>query len=148
MGERVVVGVDGSAPSVAALRWGARYAAAAGAQLVVLHVWDVPDGFGGLELAAPDLRRDLEQIAAETLDAAVAAARSDAGAGVPVEGELRRGAARVELIEASREADLLVLGNVGHGRLLGVLLGSVADHCVQRAHCPVTVVPVGDGGAP
>ena len=44
------------------------------------------------------------------------------------------------LVDASRGADLLALGSRGHGELAGALIGSVAEHCTARAHCPVLVV--------
>ena len=50
------------------------------------------------------------------------------------------------LIEASREADLLVLGSHGHGAFTGILVGSVSIHCVTAAFCPVVVVCGSDGG--
>ena len=48
------------------------------------------------------------------------------------------------LVEASQGAELLVLGSRGHGEFAGMLLGSVSEHCVSHAHCPVLVVR-GDG---
>jgi nucleotide-binding universal stress UspA family protein len=50
------------------------------------------------------------------------------------------------LIEASREADLLVVGSHGHGAFTGMLVGSVSIHCVTGAHCPVVVIRGSDGG--
>ncbi len=49
------------------------------------------------------------------------------------------------LIEASNEADLLVVGSHGHGAFTGMLVGSVSIHCVTGAYCPVVVVRGGDG---
>ena len=50
------------------------------------------------------------------------------------------------LIEASNEADLLVVGSHGHGAFTGMLVGSVSIHCVTGAFCPVVVVRGSDGG--
>jgi nucleotide-binding universal stress UspA family protein len=50
------------------------------------------------------------------------------------------------LIEASREADLLVVGHHGHGAFTGMLVGSVSIHCVTGAFCPVAVVRADDAG--
>jgi nucleotide-binding universal stress UspA family protein len=53
----------------------------------------------------------------------------------------RRGTpASAVLVAESERADLLVVGHRGHGGVTGVVLGSVALHCVSHAHCPVTVV--------
>ena len=46
----------------------------------------------------------------------------------------------VVLVDASRTADLLVVGNRGHGAFTGMLTGSVSMHCVNNANCPVVVV--------
>jgi nucleotide-binding universal stress UspA family protein len=43
------------------------------------------------------------------------------------------------LVEASKAADLLVVGNRGHGEFVGMVIGSVSEHCAANAHCPVLV---------
>lgn len=53
---------------------------------------------------------------------------------------VRQGRAAAVLVDESTEADLLVVGNRGHGELAGILLSSVSEHCVAHAHCPVVVV--------
>ncbi|MEV0561406.1 universal stress protein [Dactylosporangium sp. NPDC049742] len=45
------------------------------------------------------------------------------------------------LLDAANGAELLVVGSRGHGTFTGILLGSVSQHCVQHAPCPVVVVP-------
>jgi nucleotide-binding universal stress UspA family protein len=44
------------------------------------------------------------------------------------------------LVKESESADLLVVGSKGHGAFTGMLIGSVSQHCVQDARCPVVVV--------
>jgi nucleotide-binding universal stress UspA family protein len=61
---------------------------------------------------------------------------------VDVDGEVRQGSIRPELMAAAKKADLLVVGSVGHGRLSGMLVGSVAEYCIRHASCPVAVVPL------
>jgi nucleotide-binding universal stress UspA family protein len=138
----VVVGIDGSVASAEALRWAVHSAGDAGAELTILHVWDVPSVLPGIDLAVPGLRRDLAEIAKGTVDDAVAAARSMGDEELVVHGEMVCGSASRMLTEASRSADLLVVGNIGHSMLTGLLLGSVADSVVRHAHCPVAVIPL------
>lgn len=146
MGQSIVVGVDGSPAASAALRWAAVHAARMGAELRVLNVWDIPTGWAGADLVVADLRRDLEEIARETVADAVDAARSWGEPGIEVRGEQLCGSPARLLIEASRSADLLVVGNVGHSPVSGLLLGSVADSVVRHAACPVAVIPLEHGG--
>ena len=61
--------------------------------------------------------------------------------GVEIERRVTEGSAAAVLIEASRDADLLVVGSRGHGGFTGLRLGSVSRQCVSHASCPVVVVP-------
>lgn len=137
----VVVGVDGSPQSVAALRWAARYAAATGAAVRAVLAWHYPTAAAQppVGIAPAPVRHETEAAMQKALDAAVAEAFSgDAGAGV--ETRLGYGHPAQVLIDESKEADLLVVGHSGHGAFTGMLVGSVGIHCVTSAHCPVTVV--------
>jgi nucleotide-binding universal stress UspA family protein len=58
-----------------------------------------------------------------------------------VERQVMRGDAGTVLLEAAREADLLVLGNHGRGAIAGVLTGSVAQRCAHHVRCPLVLVP-------
>ena len=139
--ELVVVGVDGSAESIAALRWAARYATATGARVRALLAWHYPGVVGGppIEKAPNAIHNQTEAQMHQTLDAAIAKAyegRETAG----VEKGTSYGHPAQALIEASREADLLVVGKQGHGAFTGMLVGSVSIHCVNHAACPVVVI--------
>ncbi|HEY6278254.1 MAG TPA: universal stress protein [Streptosporangiaceae bacterium] len=139
--ELVVVGVDGSAESVAALGWAARYASATGARVRAVQAWHYPGAVGGpaIEVAPESIRGQTEEQQRAALDEAVAqvyAGQAPAG----VETMLGYGHAAEVLIEASKEADLLVVGSRGHRAFTGMLLGSVSLHCVTGAFCPVVVV--------
>ena len=142
--ELVVVGVDGSAESVAALRWAARYAAASGARVQALLAWHYPGAVGGppMEKAPEATHEQTDAQMHETLDAAIAKAGQEAAG---VEKHTAYGHPAQALIEASNEADLLVVGRHGHGAFRGMLLGSVSIHCVTGAHCPVVVIRGRDG---
>jgi nucleotide-binding universal stress UspA family protein len=139
--ELVVVGVDGSAESVAALRWAARYATATGARVQALLAWHYPGAVGGPPpgLAPEPVQDQTEAQMRETLDAAVAKAY-DGQEATGVEKSTAYGHPAQALIEASKEADLLVLGSHGHGAFTGMLVGSVSIHCVTNAFCPVVVI--------
>ena len=143
--ELVVVGVDGSAESVAALRWAARYATATGAQVRAMLAWHYPGAAGGppIEKAPKAVHDQTDAQMHETLDAAIAKAGEEAAG---VEKATAYGHPAQVLIEASKEAGLLVVGRHGHGAFTGMLLGSVSIHCVTGAHCPVVVIRGHDGG--
>lgn len=136
----VVVGVDGSATSVHALRHGADVARRTGATLEALFCWQIvtlaplPDSWGW----APPID-DYEAFAAATLDTAL----ETAGVDLPddrVVRTVRHVQAAKGVIEASSHASRLVLGNRGVGGFDRLLLGSVSRHATEYAHCPVTVV--------
>ena len=139
--ELVVVGVDGSAESIAALRWAARYATASGARVRALLAWHYPGAVGGppIEKAPKAVHDQTDAQMHETLDTAIAKAYEGRDSG-GVEKAIGYGHPAQALIEASREADLLVVGRHGHGAFTGMLLGSVSIHCVTGAHCPVVVI--------
>ena len=139
--ELVVVGVDGSAESLRALGWAARYATATGARVQAVRAWHYPDVAGQAPVGvAPDpVHQQTEAQQLAVLDEAIAGAYS--GLPGPVaESRLGYGHPAQVLIEASKEADLLVVGSHGHGAFTGMLVGSVSIHCVTGAFCPVVVV--------
>jgi nucleotide-binding universal stress UspA family protein len=145
--ELVVVGVDGSAESVHALGWAARYATATGARVQALLAWHYPAAAGQAPVGvAPEpVRSQTEARERATLDEAIGKAYSGQ-LGQAAEARFSYGHPAQVLIDASREADLLVVGHRGHGAFTGMLLGSVSIHCVTGAFCPVVVVRDSDGG--
>ena len=149
----VVVGIDGSDASRAALRWAAEEARLRDAPLVVLHAWSYippqPLGDPGL-LAAPagDLPGQLEAqraAARSALDAALAEA--GAVSGIAVEQKLLEGDPGDVLVAASESAQLVVVGSHGRSGFRAALLGSVSRHVASHAACPVVVVKVAAGGS-
>ena len=133
---RIVVGVDGSDASVEALREAQKIALPLGFGLVATACWEFPQVYGGYVAMGID---GFEEAAAGILKQALETAF---GPDLPdnVESRLVHGHARQELIEASKEADMIVVGRRGHGGFGGLLLGSVSWACVAHAHCPVLVV--------
>jgi nucleotide-binding universal stress UspA family protein len=134
----VVVGVDGSAESVAALKWAADYAVATGGHLKAVLAWHYPAPVGPAPTgAAPKAISDeIRQNMTEALEKAIA----DGAPGAEVEPQVGYGHPAQVLVEESKNASLLVVGNRGHGAFTGMLVGSVSIHCVTNAHCPVVVV--------
>jgi nucleotide-binding universal stress UspA family protein len=133
----IVVGVDGSDRSKDALRWAARQAKLTRATLEAIAVWHHP-GASGLAAANPGelgLSKLAEQNLADTVDEVF-------GADHPAWLRTRvvEGHAAEVLVDASADADLLVVGSHGHGRFVSALLGPVSNHCVHHARCPVTVI--------
>jgi nucleotide-binding universal stress UspA family protein len=142
----VVVGVDGSAQSVAALRWAARYAAATGAVMRAVLAWHYPSAAAQppVGLAPASVRRETEEVMQRVLDEAVAQALGQPAG--DMETQLSYGHPAQVLVDESKNADLLVVGSSGHGAFTGMLVGSVSIHCVTGAFCPVTVIR-GEGAA-
>jgi nucleotide-binding universal stress UspA family protein len=141
--EHIVVGVDGSDSSRKALEWAYDEAAHHGASLIVVTAWHPPtlpmsppygsippEDYGGQpRLEALEL---LERFTSELVP-------KDPAVDVRTSVEEGKNPAKV-LIERSKEADLLVVGSRGHGGFVGMLLGSVSQHLVAHAECPVLVV--------
>jgi nucleotide-binding universal stress UspA family protein len=137
---KIVVGVDGSPGSRAALRWAHEEARLRNATLEVVSVWQFQmmtslPAFGAMPPP--------ENLSGEA-EAALVRALSEEGVAstdeVPVTTVVAEGAAAPILMEASNDADLLVVGHRGHGGFTGLLLGSVSQQCVSHASCPVVVV--------
>ncbi len=138
---RIVVGVDGSASSLAALRWAIQQAKLTGGTVEAIIAWQFPasmTGFGFAPVAVADCS-DMEQIARRALDEAISEVAGPGG-GPPVRSLIVQGFPAKVLLDASDGADLLVLGSRGHGGFSGALLGSVGQHCVRHARCPVVIV--------
>jgi nucleotide-binding universal stress UspA family protein len=147
---RIVVGVDGSDGSRAALEFAMDEAARRGSGVRV--VWAIPEtgywaaAYGMTPALAGELGRDLEKAGREMVEAVVAD-RGEALAGVPVDVLAVSGPAAAVLVGQAAEADLLVVGHRGLGGLGSAVLGSVGLQCVLHAPTPVTVVPHPHTGA-
>jgi nucleotide-binding universal stress UspA family protein len=140
---KVVVGVDGSPGSIAALRFAVEEARLRGADLAAVSAWtlslagDVPGGF------VPSLREDFAKEAAEVLDDGLGQLDTT---GITIERVVEEGTAARTLVEAAKGADMLVVGSRGRGGFAGLLLGSVSQQCAHHATCPVAIVRSPDEG--
>jgi nucleotide-binding universal stress UspA family protein len=138
-GQVVVVGVDGSDPSVAALSWASRYGAATGATVRAVRVWHYPTAAGLPPGKTPEpVETEVEGWVRDELSQAVTKANPDSSA--QVETKIVYGHPAQALIDESRGESLLVLGHRGHGGFAEALTGSIVIHCVNHAACPVVVV--------
>jgi nucleotide-binding universal stress UspA family protein len=135
--ETIVVGVDGSAASVSALRWALREAQLRGGEVRVVHAWSYPVASTFHE-ASHVMKLPFAENAASVLEKCIAAAEPDPG--VDVEKTVVEGPAAPALIEAARDASLLVVGSRGLGGFSGLLLGSVSQQCAHHAACPLVII--------
>ncbi|HEU5085422.1 MAG TPA: universal stress protein [Acidimicrobiales bacterium] len=138
--ERIVVGVDGSEGSVAALRWAVAEAALRGAVVEAVNAFHVP--YVGAASVMPLMLdpKEFEASAQAALRKVVADVDASALA-APIVELVVEGPASMVLVEAGKRASMLVVGARGHGGLAGMLLGSVSRQVTEHATVPVVVVP-------
>jgi len=143
----IIVGVDGSGHSQRALEWAMKEAALRHAPLTVLTVHQAIRGYyGGVssfpedpeltEKARMAAQAEADQVLAGLGDSRPESVTVQAVNSFPVE----------ELVNASKDADLIVLGSRGAGGFARLMLGSVSSQVAQHAHCPVTIIPPEDRG--
>jgi nucleotide-binding universal stress UspA family protein len=139
--EKIVVGIDGSDASRGALLWAVEDARARGAEVVALHAYEVvvpvtdavPTAPVDLPALTAEVHEDAQQLIAKIVDEVVGSSVSVDVAPIAVEDSPANA-----LLDAARDADLLVVGSHGHG-LSGLFLGSVSLECAQHAACPVVI---------
>jgi nucleotide-binding universal stress UspA family protein len=141
----IVVGVDGSGHSQRALEWAIGEAAVRHAPLTIVTVHQLVAGYSGRGVPYPGdseqaakagevARQDADKILEGMGESRPASVTIDARSGFPAE----------ELLTASEDADLLVLGSRGAGGFSRLLMGSVSSQVTHHAHCPVVIVPPED----
>ena len=138
----ITVGVDGSERSRAALEWAIREAGLRGASLTVLTVNPVASNYwtGSAEHYPAD--QPATEAIRKAAEDAVQKAVSQVGEPAPTSVTVRAvtGVAAHELVAASADADLVVVGSRGGGGFVKLRLGSVTNQVVSHAACPVVVV--------
>jgi nucleotide-binding universal stress UspA family protein len=148
---RIVAGVDGSPESIAALRWAAQQAGLTGGTVDAIIAWQLPvemSGYGYAPLTVAECSEFVAD-AAKTVNEAIAEVTGPGGS-PQVRGLVIEGHPAQVLLDASADADLLVVGSRGQGLFADALLGSVSEHCFRHAQCPVVVMrgePVAVGAA-
>jgi nucleotide-binding universal stress UspA family protein len=139
----IVVGVDSSHGSRAALGWALGQARLTGAVVEAVAAWQQPVtyeySYGAIPFPSPG--DSIAAITEKVLTETVADVVGTGDQPVDVRVKVARGPAAQILLEAAAGAELLVVGSRGHGAFAGMLLGSVSQHCTQHAPCPVIVVP-------
>jgi nucleotide-binding universal stress UspA family protein len=134
---RIVVGVDGSTHSEEALRWAIGQAKVTGQSVDAVISWTIPVDYG-IGGAAAITNFDWEGVATSTLRETVAHVLNGEDAQRVSQHAVMGHPAKV-LLDSAEGADLLVVGSRGRGGFTGMLLGSVSQHVVARADCPVVV---------
>jgi nucleotide-binding universal stress UspA family protein len=132
---RIVVGVDGSDPSKLALRWAARIAAAENARIEAVMAWQMPTLAYASVGPIVEMQHAMENALTHDVDDVFGEDRPDGMQLRAVQG----GGAAV-LLDASRDALLVVVGSRGRGGFAGLLLGSVSTKVAEHAECPVFIV--------
>lgn len=130
----VVVGVDGSDCSRAAVRWAEEFARLRGGSLKLVTAWHWPTSYGTpIAFEGFNPQEDAEKV--------VEAAAADVDLPIDrIHVHVAQGAAGDVLVRASEGAAALVVGTRGHGAVTGALLGSTSSFCTHHADCPVVVV--------
>ncbi len=145
MGDRIVVGIDDSAGSKAALRWALSTARSVGGEVKVVHSFESSVAWIDVGTKAAPQMADHDQHEAEALARRVIDEVLDSGdadlRGVPLSVHAVQGHPARVLLDEARDAELLVVGSRGRGGFAGVLLGSVSQRVAQHAVCPVVIVP-------
>jgi len=135
----IVVGVDGSEPSQAALRWAATEAHRRGVGVEVVTCWSYPMLPWG-PFQPPLSSEDFEAQAGDVAETAVDKVLGPDRGGLDVQITVREGAASLRLLDLDTTADMIVVGSRGRGGFAGLLLGSVSQHLAEHARCPVVII--------
>ncbi|TWP33627.1 universal stress protein [Leekyejoonella antrihumi] len=136
---RIVVGVDGSAHSMAALRWALQHAESLGWQVRAVYSWQLPmisipgafDQAQMQQLAGTELVRNVAQVSPNPA--------------VPLEMSTAQGDPTECLLAACADASMLVVGTRGRSAFRGLLLGAVSQGCAAAAPCPVVIINQHEG---
>lgn len=139
----MLVALDGSPSSMAALEWAAKHASGLKMNIEVVNIWEHADstlmvagmGFGSdAYVGESDPKVWSDQILNQGV-ADIFGTGGDHVKRTSVEGAVVR-----TLVEMSKSADLLVMGSRGHGKFTDLIVGSVSTSCTAKSKCPVLIV--------
>jgi nucleotide-binding universal stress UspA family protein len=139
---KIVVGIDGSEAAKNALRWALEEARLRSAKIVAVHAWEAPPAMPdpgpapGFDLGG--ILPEVEEAGERLVKAVVEEVVGD-DSDVTVEPVAIQGPAASVLVEAARDADMLVVGSRGHGGFTALLLGSVSQQLAHHAPCPLLI---------
>ena|ERR1700693_4572418 len=139
----MLVALDGSPSSVAALEWASKHAAGLKMAIEVVNIWEHVDttlmvagmGFGSDAYVGESDPKVWSQQILEQSVSQIFGSRADQVKVTSTEGGVVR-----TLVELSNKADLLVMGSRGHGKFTDLILGSVSASCSAKSKCPVLIV--------
>ena len=135
---RVVVGFDGSEPSLAALRWAVDECRAKNEPLTIVSCWHLPaqPATAYEPMMSPDLfEGDAQATVAEAVKEV-----GETGHGLDIQTEVLMGLPSRCLLDLAEGARLVIVGSRGRGGVAGLFLGSVSQHLAEHAPCPVVIV--------
>ncbi|MEO5779800.1 MAG: universal stress protein [Arthrobacter oryzae] len=133
----IVVGLDGSEQSLSALQWAVEEARLRHGNVRVITAWHYPPVPSTIEDSGlNDSFHAAEHIQANAL-------KTVSGDGVDIAGQVIRGSPAPALLDAAKDADLLIVGSRGQGGFAGLNLGSVSAQVSHHALCPVLIVRPG-----
>lgn len=145
---KIVVGVDGSSGALEALRWALAEARLRRASVHAVYAWMLPFSLSvptletfGLPAPGPTMEKVHEEFRSRAEADLAASLQAIDFDDVELTGDTIEGRAAHVLLEAARDADLLVVGSRGQGGFTGLLLGSVSQQCAHHAPCPIVIVP-------
>jgi nucleotide-binding universal stress UspA family protein len=141
----IIVGVDGSGHSQRALEWAMKEAAVRQVPLTVMTVHELLRGYFGGTVTFPD-DPALAVEAGQQVQAEVDKTLAESGEAVPPSVTVRVASGSIveELVNASKDADMLVVGSRGAGGFARMMLGSVSSLVAQHAICPLVIIPPAD----
>jgi nucleotide-binding universal stress UspA family protein len=139
---KIVVGIDGSDAAKDALRWALDEARLRSDEIVAVHAWESPPAMPepgpapGFDLVGilPEVEEAGERLVKTVVEEVVG---DDSG--VTVEPVAIQGPAAPVLVDAARDAEMLVVGSRGHGGFTALLLGSVSQQLAHHAPCPLVI---------